>query len=219
MAEHELPLRFYNPSAFAFDTDVVIALLADRQIRNAIERGEFDNLPGAGKPLDLPDHHDPDWWLKNLMKREGLVMLPPSVQLRVDDAALDEQLKEIWDNAGKALIQNELALQIYDEEELDQAGEIWYEVQSNSTDQEGETDVAAFADGLHQALTAYLRGLFTPQRVSALKSRLDEVLHDPQYGESDHVPFLVMLREDLKEEFDFDRFSLKNCVHMISDDF
>ncbi|MFN8439370.1 MAG: hypothetical protein U0175_01275 [Caldilineaceae bacterium] len=123
------------------------------------------------------------------------------------EAALDEQLKEIWDNAGKALIQNELALQIYDEEELDQAGEIWYEVQSNSTDQEGETDVAAFADGLHQALTAYLRGLFTPQRVSALKSRLDEVLHDPQYGESDHVPFLVMLREDLKEEFDFDRFS------------
>lgn len=100
MAEHELPLRFYNPSAFAFDTDVVIALLADRQIRNAIERGEFDNLPGAGKPLDLPDHHDPDWWLKNLMKREGLVMLPPSVQLRVDDAALDEQLDRLSDEAA-----------------------------------------------------------------------------------------------------------------------
>ena len=100
MAEHELPLRFYNPSAFAFDTDVVIALLADRQIRNAIERGEFDNLPGAGKPLDLPDHHDPDWWLKNLMKREGLVMLPPSVQLRKDDAALDEQLDRLSDEAA-----------------------------------------------------------------------------------------------------------------------
>lgn len=89
------PLSFYNPAAFAFDTDVVIALIADMQIRKAIERGEFDNLPGSGKPLDLPDHHDPDWWLKSLAKREGLLMLPPSIQLRKDDAALDEQLDQL----------------------------------------------------------------------------------------------------------------------------
>ena len=95
MTEPELPLTFYNPAAFAFDTDVVIALLADMQIRRAIERGEFDDLPGSGKPLDLPDRHDPDWWLKSLMKREGLVLLPASVQLRKDDAALDEQLDQL----------------------------------------------------------------------------------------------------------------------------
>ncbi|WP_172641602.1 DnaJ family domain-containing protein [Microlunatus phosphovorus] len=89
------PLTFYNPAAFAFDTDVVIALIADMRIRKAIERGEFDNLPGSGKPLDLPDHHDPDWWFKSLMKREGLVMSPPSIELRKDDAALDEQLDQL----------------------------------------------------------------------------------------------------------------------------
>ncbi len=91
------PLRFYNPAAFAFDTEAAIALLADMQIRKAIERGEFDDLPGSGKPFDLPDHHDPDWWFKSLVKREGLVMLPPSVQLRKDDAALDEQLDRLPD--------------------------------------------------------------------------------------------------------------------------
>ena len=90
-----LPLRFYNPAAFAFDTEVVIALLADRQIRKGIERGEFDNLPGSGKPLDLPRHDDRDWWVKSLLKRAGLVMLPPSIQLRRDDAALDEQLDRL----------------------------------------------------------------------------------------------------------------------------
>jgi DnaJ-like protein len=100
MAEHELPLRFYNPSAFAFDTEVEMALLADMQIRRAIERGEFDDLPGAGKPLDLPDHHDPDWWLKSLVKREGLAMLPPSIQLRKDDAALDVQLDRLPNEAA-----------------------------------------------------------------------------------------------------------------------
>ena len=89
------PLTFYNPAAFAFDTEVAIALIADMQIRKAIERGEFDDLPGSGKPLDLPDHHDPDWWLKSLMKRERIVMLPPSIQLRKDDAALDAELDKL----------------------------------------------------------------------------------------------------------------------------
>ncbi|MFT4294695.1 MAG: DUF1992 domain-containing protein [Micropruina sp.] len=100
MAEHELPLTFYNPAAFAFDTETVIALMSDAQIRSAIDRGEFDNLPGAGKPLDLPDRHDPDWWLKSLVKREGLAMLPPSIELRKDDAALDEQLDQLPNEAA-----------------------------------------------------------------------------------------------------------------------
>jgi hypothetical protein len=95
MAEHELPLTFCNPAAFTIDAEVAIALLADRHIRKAIERGEFDDLPGSGKPLDLSDHHDPDWWLKRFMKREGLVFLPPSIQLRKEDAALDELLDQL----------------------------------------------------------------------------------------------------------------------------
>jgi hypothetical protein len=94
-----LPPAFFNPYAVAIDEEVAIALLADMHVRNAIERGEFDDLPGSGKPLDLPDHHDPDWWLKNLMVRERLVLLPPSIQLRREDAALDERLDQIGSEA------------------------------------------------------------------------------------------------------------------------
>lgn len=94
------PLVFFNPAAIAFDTETMIALIADMQIRKAIERGEFDNLPGAGKPLDLSDSHDPDWWLKSLMKRERIAMLPPSIQLRKEDAALDEQLDQLSSEAA-----------------------------------------------------------------------------------------------------------------------
>ncbi len=89
------PLSFYNPAAFSFDIEVAIALIADLKIREAIERGEFEDLPGSGKPLDLPDHHDPDWWLKSLLKRERLALLPRSVQLRKEDAALDERLDRL----------------------------------------------------------------------------------------------------------------------------
>jgi DnaJ family protein C protein 28 len=37
--------------------------LVERQIVEAQERGEFDDLPGKGKPLDLTENPfaDPDW--------------------------------------------------------------------------------------------------------------------------------------------------------------
>lgn len=33
-------------------------------VEEAMRRGDFDDLPGAGRPLDMPDTHDPDWWIK-----------------------------------------------------------------------------------------------------------------------------------------------------------
>jgi hypothetical protein len=44
----------------------------DRAIREATEQGAFDDLPGAGKPLAFKRPGDPDWWLKDLVDREGL---------------------------------------------------------------------------------------------------------------------------------------------------
>ncbi|WP_327694538.1 J-domain-containing protein [Streptomyces sp. NBC_00459] len=56
----------------------------DRQIREAEARGEFAELPGAGKPLsdgaDTP--YDELWWIKQKMAREGLSVLPPTLALR-----------------------------------------------------------------------------------------------------------------------------------------
>ncbi|NYV77328.1 DUF1992 domain-containing protein [Streptomyces sp. UH6] len=55
----------------------------DRQIREAEARGEFADLPGAGKPLpDLGAAHDDLWWVKRKMAREGLSVLPPALALR-----------------------------------------------------------------------------------------------------------------------------------------
>jgi hypothetical protein len=55
----------------------------DRQIREATERGEFKDLPGAGEPLpDLDKPFDEMWWVKRKLRREGLTYLPPSLALR-----------------------------------------------------------------------------------------------------------------------------------------
>jgi hypothetical protein len=68
----------------------------DLQIQQAIERGDFDDLPGKGKPLpDLGDSHDPNWWVKKLIEREQVTLLPESIALRKDDAALDARLDEL----------------------------------------------------------------------------------------------------------------------------
>lgn len=64
----------------------------DQQIRVAMAKGEFDDLPGAGKPLQLGATHDPDWWIKKLVEREQITVLPMSVQLRREEAGLDERL-------------------------------------------------------------------------------------------------------------------------------
>jgi hypothetical protein len=65
----------------------------DQQIRVAMARGDFDDLPGKGKPLpDLGDSHDPNWWVKKLIEREKVAIVPASVQLRREDAELDGRL-------------------------------------------------------------------------------------------------------------------------------
>jgi hypothetical protein len=68
----------------------------DLQLRQAMDRGDFDDLPGAGKPIaDLGEHHDPNWWIKKLVEREHIAVLPPSLALRKEDAELDGVLDKL----------------------------------------------------------------------------------------------------------------------------
>ena len=48
-----------------------IPIIAENRIREAIERGEFEHLEGAGQPLDdLGSHYDPNWWIRRKLQRE-----------------------------------------------------------------------------------------------------------------------------------------------------
>jgi len=70
------------------------AAVAEAAIQEAIRRGEFDNLPGAGKPLTgLHEVHDPDWWIRKKIERENLTGLgPPALTLRTESAGLEARL-------------------------------------------------------------------------------------------------------------------------------
>lgn len=71
----------------------------ERQIREATERGEFDNLPGTGKPLgDLGNPDDPDWWVRRYVEREKLDVsgaLPAPLMLRKEKAGFPQSLADV----------------------------------------------------------------------------------------------------------------------------
>ncbi|GIF07952.1 DnaJ family domain-containing protein [Actinoplanes siamensis] len=65
--------------AYRYETSI------DRQLREATERGEFENLSGAGKPLaGYGEEYDEDWWVKDWLRREGATagVIPPTLALR-----------------------------------------------------------------------------------------------------------------------------------------
>ncbi|GHJ48155.1 DUF1992 domain-containing protein [Catellatospora sp. TT07R-123] len=79
----------------------------DRQIREAQERGDFDDLPGTGKPLPgagevLPE----DWWLRDLARRENLAgALPATLLLRRDIEDLpDKVARKLSEAAVRAMV-------------------------------------------------------------------------------------------------------------------
>lgn len=73
------------------------AAVVETAIQQAMRRGDFDDLPGAGKPIPgLGESHDPDWWIRRKIEREQLTGLgPPALRLRVENVELEHRLDEL----------------------------------------------------------------------------------------------------------------------------
>ena len=65
-----------------------IELLAENRIREAVQQGKFDRLPGRGRPLpEIDAPYDENWWVKGWLKREN-------VNLKADLDDLDEESRQ-----------------------------------------------------------------------------------------------------------------------------
>lgn len=68
----------------------------ERQVREAIECGEFDNLPGAGKPLKMRYLGDEDWWVRQKLEDEDLRdVLPGPLALRRQRQDIQQTLEDV----------------------------------------------------------------------------------------------------------------------------
>lgn len=85
----------------------------EKQIREAMERGEFDDLPGAGRKLDLGSDEGASWWAKRKLdevrarerlieaaqtldkQRDGLWTLADEEKVRAEVARLNHEIDEL----------------------------------------------------------------------------------------------------------------------------
>lgn len=87
----------------------------DQQIQEAQDRGAFDDLPGAGKPLPRYPDDDGQRWLREYLHREGVSaeeMLPTPLKLRKERARLLESVPDMESEAEVANAVSELNLRI-----------------------------------------------------------------------------------------------------------
>jgi len=76
--------------------------LIEEKIQEAIRRGDFENLPGRGQPLQLEDDsHLPDDLRLAYKILKNADCLPPELQLRKDIRQTEELLAGIQDTQEK----------------------------------------------------------------------------------------------------------------------
>src|SRR5258705_9987350 len=76
--------------------EMTFASWVDQQVSEAAERGAFDNLPGAGKPISR--RGGTDAWLQDYLRREGVSadeLLPAPLRLRKEIERLTETVQDL----------------------------------------------------------------------------------------------------------------------------
>ena len=84
------------------DIEAGLRRLAERRIEDAMREGKFDNLPGAGKPLDLEpvpaeENARLRWWALRILKQNDIV--PDEVRWRKEIEAMKAELDAATDDA------------------------------------------------------------------------------------------------------------------------
>jgi hypothetical protein len=91
------------------DLDSILRRLAEKRIEDAMKEGKFDNLPGAGKPLELEpmpadEYARLTWWALRILKQNDFT--PEEVRWRKSIDYLKERLVKA---AGEEQVQTLVA--------------------------------------------------------------------------------------------------------------
>jgi DnaJ family protein C protein 28 len=89
----------------------------DDSIKQAMQTGQFDNLPGKGKPLNLDENPfaDPEWELAHhVLKNSGFTLpwIETRQQIEKELAEARADLKRAWEWRQSAAAQNTLSAQV-----------------------------------------------------------------------------------------------------------
>lgn len=83
--------------------------LVENKIREAMEKGEFDNLPGQGQPLDLTAYFNTPSDLRlGFALLKGAQFVPPEVELRRELERLQERLAQTSNDVQREALKREV---------------------------------------------------------------------------------------------------------------
>ena len=88
---------------------MVFERIVEAIIKDAMERGEFDNLPGKGKPIDLTEYFETPEELRlanSVLKSAG--MIPRELDLLREISALKQMLAAVLDENKKQEIEKQI---------------------------------------------------------------------------------------------------------------
>lgn len=88
----------------------LISLLAEERIKQAEANGEFRNLPGAGKPLELEDLSGVPEDMRmsyKILKNAGYI--PPEMELQKEIVALRDLLRVCTDDSERAAFRKRIS--------------------------------------------------------------------------------------------------------------
>ena len=82
------------------DLDSALRRLAERRIEEAMKEGKFDNLQGAGEPIELEpapaeENARLTWWALRILRNNDVI--PDEVRMRKELDGLKAQLAELAD--------------------------------------------------------------------------------------------------------------------------
>jgi len=83
--------------------------IVEAKIKEAQEQGEFDDLPGKGKPIDLSEYFETPEELRvaqSVLKNAGIIS--PEVELLRKIAALKEKFSRLTDESEKSKLKKEI---------------------------------------------------------------------------------------------------------------
>ncbi|MDT3698698.1 MAG: DUF1992 domain-containing protein [Thermincola sp.] len=87
----------------------IVATIAEQKIREAIRNGEFDNLPGQGKPLQLEDlSHVPGDLRAGYIILKNAGILPEEMQIEKEIMSLETLVNCCYDADKRKVLKKEL---------------------------------------------------------------------------------------------------------------
>lgn len=87
----------------------IVAMIAEEKIREAMRNGEFDNLPGKGKPLQLEDlSHVPEELRASFIILKNAGILPEELQLEKEIMSLKTLVNSCYDEGDRKDLKREI---------------------------------------------------------------------------------------------------------------